>query len=374
MTVAIIGSAMITSLGDAEETFTALLAGRSAVAPLPYGDPTKLNVGYAYAIADGPSEGMFRAGRWLTAVVERAVQDAGLDLGRDRIAVVVGTGLRELRSLERWHADGKQMRLADLHFGAAVRAAVPDAVEVHTLANACSASGHALALGMDILSLGEADAVVVAGCDAMTESMLAMIGRVTVTASASVQPFDADRRGVLLGEGAAAVVVRPADGRPSLGTIRGVGLSCDAYHETAPALNGIVAAMRDAHRRAGIRPADIDLVVAHGTSTAMNDPTEAQALLELFGRSGPLITAIKGAVGHTSGGAALMSVQIALAAMRAGVVPPIVGLQTPADEAEGLQLLHGGPKTVDVRLAQVNAFGFGGVNAVTIVEAPDVRL
>ncbi|MEU3373717.1 beta-ketoacyl synthase N-terminal-like domain-containing protein [Streptomyces sp. NPDC006660] len=376
MSAAITGSSMVTCLGDLEATFLALLEGRSGVAPLRLGDPGKLGVTHGYEIQDGqPASQPRLAGDWLADCVTKALRAAGVDPARRRVAVIVGTGLRELRAVEQWHADGVPLRLAQLHFKEAVRAAVPEVTEVHTIANACAASGYALALGADILELGDADVVVAAGCDTMTESMLTVIGKVTAGTSDMVRPFDEDRPGVLLGEGAVAVVLeRPedvADGRPCLGVLRGVGLTCDAYHETAPDQAGIVAAMRQAHEYAGISADDIGLVVAHGTSTGLNDPTEGAALLDVFGPDGPPVTAIKGATGHTSGGSALMSVLVALSAMRAGTVPAVVGLRSPMPEADKLNLVHGAPLQVSPRHAQINAFGFGGVNAVTIVEASD---
>lgn len=364
MTVAITGSAMRTCLGDEGATYAALLSGRSGVGPLFMGDPEKLNVRNGYPIRDG--DGQRRASRWLTDVVGRAVVDAALPPSA-RVAAVIGTGLRELRSLERWHGDGAELRLSDLHFAAAVRAALPGVTEVHTVTNACAASGYALALGADLLDLDEADAVVVAGCDSMTESMIAMIGRISPEQTARVRPFDVDRTGVLLGEGASAVVIEPDRGQDALGRVLGVGLTCDARHETAPDRDGIVAAMRDAHTRAGVTPGDIDLVIAHGTATALNDPIEASALIEVFGPHGPRVTGIKGAIGHTSGGAALMSLQVALSAMREWAVPPTVGLRRPIPEAKPLRLVYRDLMPAQLRITQVNSFGFGGVNAVAIV-------
>jgi 3-oxoacyl-[acyl-carrier-protein] synthase II len=256
-----------------------------------------------------------------------------------------------------------------------VRAAVPGLTDVVTLANACAASGHALAVAADLLAVGDADAVVVAGADAMTESMLAMIGRVVDEPTDVLRPFDGGRRGVLLGEGAAAVVVQPAGavrsgGGPPVARVLGVGVSCDAHHETAPAVGGQLAAMRDAYERAGVGPADVGLVVAHGTGTALNDPTESAALTELFAgvEPGPLVTGLKGAIGHTSGAAFLMNVLVAVEAMCSGRVPPVVGLRSPLPEAAGLRLVLAAAVPTDARIAQVNAFGFGGVNAVGLIE------
>jgi 3-oxoacyl-[acyl-carrier-protein] synthase II len=169
----------------------------------------------------------------------------------------------------------------------------------------------------------------------------------------------------LLGEGAVAVVLERDQGKGV--RVLGVGLSCDAFHETAPDKNGIVAAMRDAYSRAGVSPQDIDLVLAHATGTALNDPTEAAALTEVFGTDGPPVTGIKGSIGHTSGGAALMSLLIAVESIRAGEVPAVHGLVNPIEEAAGLDLVIAEPRKTAGHVAQVNAFGFGGVNAVCVI-------
>ncbi|MFF1903603.1 beta-ketoacyl-[acyl-carrier-protein] synthase family protein [Kitasatospora sp. NPDC058218] len=372
MPTAISGFDVLSCLGDAEATFGALLRGDTGVGPLRR-DTRRLGVDHAYQIDE--DEGR-RASRWLARVVAGAVRAAGLDVGGRRVAVVVGTGLRELPEAERWWAEGGTMTLPELHFGAVVRGVLPGATEVLTVANACAASGYALAVGADLLAADEADAVVVAGCDSITDSLLAVIGRGSAVRSTALRPFDSEREGVLLGEGAAAVVIESeetvlAEGREVLARLHGVGLSCDAYHETAPDPAGIAASMRDAHRRAGVVPADVDLVVAHGTGTALNDPVEAAALTEVFGDAcgHALVTGIKGAVGHTSGAAALMSVVVAIQAMRGGAVPAIRGLAKPVPEAGRLALVAGSPMAARPLLAQIDSFGFGGVNAVAVLGA-----
>jgi 3-oxoacyl-[acyl-carrier-protein] synthase II len=300
------------------------------------------------------------------------------------VAAVVGTGLGEQASVEAWALGRTDPPAADRpfpatqDFGDVVRRAVPGVEDVITLSGACSAGGHALAVAQDLVDLGEADAVVAAGVDAMSRAMLAMIGLVGGRATAQVRPFDADRTGVLLGEGAAAVVVVPGGGRavPSAGAgsspwgrLLATGLSCDAHHETAPSVEGIERAMTDALARAGREPAEVRAVVAHGTGTALNDPAECRALREVVvdGGGAPLVTATKGAVGHTSGAAALVNVDVALRAVAARRLPPVAGLRVPLPEGAGLRFVVGEPLDWDGGLVQCHAFGFGGVNSVTLV-------
>jgi 3-oxoacyl-[acyl-carrier-protein] synthase II len=368
--VAIAGSAVRTCLGDGAATYAALLDGVSGSEPLRFFDTRKLNVSHGYHIHD-ETDPPHRAAGWLQSCIADALEKAPFEHDGRRVVAVIGTGLRQLRGVERWHADSEPIAPSDLHFGGAVRAVVPAVAEVVTLANACSGAGHALAIGQDLLESDQADAVIVGGVDEMTSSMLAMIGRVSGGTYDSVRPFDARRAGVLLGEGAAAVVLVPDDATPRpLGRLLATGLSCDAHHETAPALEGIERAVNDALNRADVHPSSVDLVLAHGTGTTLNDPTEAAALLREFdGGDRPMVTALKGALGHTSGASALHSLDVALRAMEIGVVPPIVGLTEQCEETLPLDLVDNGRRHARVRIAQVNAFGFGGVNAVTLVGA-----
>lgn len=374
----ITGTGMVTSVGaDTEACFAAFCDGISGNKPLQAFDPRLYNLTHAYEIADR-DEGRDlkgRATRWLCASVEQAVRQAGLDPGESRLAVLVGTGLRELRGLELWWADGQPFRADELHFGGALRRRVGARVPVTTLSNACAASSFALGLADDMLALGEADAVIVAGADSITESMFGLGDRASMLRPERVQPFERERRGALLGEGAAAVVVESAArasarGVAPLALLRGVGMSCDAFHETAPNRDGMRRAMVDAHGRAAVSPAEIDLLIAHGTGTELNDKVESLAIKDVFGEhSGRLvITALKSMLGHTSGGSGLMSVITAVECLRRGRVPPTVGFRTPMEEAEGLDIVFGGARAVPLRLAQVNAFGFGGVNAVVVLE------
>ncbi|HEV2371954.1 MAG TPA: beta-ketoacyl synthase N-terminal-like domain-containing protein [Streptosporangiaceae bacterium] len=371
MTALIAGSAVRTCFGDGAATFAALTEGRSGVAPLKHHDPAHVGVAHGYEInTERPAQ--FEASEWLTVCVREALDQAGVDPARQRCVALVGTGLRELSAVERMAAGGAPFGAGRLHFRAAVERAAPGIAAVWTLAGACSAGGHALAMAQDLIELGEAEAVVVGAADAMTASMLAMIGRAGDEPATEVRPFDVDRVGALLGDGAVALVLVPDEpGRPCLARLLSCGLSCDAWHQTAPDPAGTRRAMTDALERAGRVPADVDLVLAHGTGTLLNDVTEAQVLTEVFTgcQPGPLVTAIKGAVGHTSGGAALLNVAMAVQCLATGTVPPVAGLRDLLPEAAGLRLVRDAAVASAPRTVQTDAFGFGGVNAVSVIEA-----
>lgn len=370
----IASSAVLTALGDGKATFEGLLAGRHAATPL--GLPL-LPEAVGYPIGGGDPTSPARSTGLLAQVVASAIDEAGLSadglggVAGPRITVVVGTGLGETATVEEAIRSESQIEPEILHYEAAVRSVLPAADAVMTISNACAASGCAMAIAEDLLACGETDIAVVAGVDAMSTSMLAMIGMVGDIRPDRVRPFDVNRRGVLLGEGAAAIVLAPADWTgPAVGRVLGTAMTCDAYHETAPSVSGLARCMTAAYQRAGRSPADTDLIVAHGTGTALNDPSECQALTALLEVSGgtPPITAVKGATGHTSGCAALVNLDVALRCMRAAVVPPVVGLEKVIDEGRELSFVAHDPLAATIRTAQLNAFGFGGTNSVSLVE------
>ncbi|WP_265565142.1 beta-ketoacyl-[acyl-carrier-protein] synthase family protein [Streptomyces hygroscopicus] len=372
---AVAGIGALASVGSTtDEIFESLCAGRSGLAPMRGFDPDCFGAGHLYEIDDRPATGdvPLRATAFLLDAVAQALADAGLGDNLGGIPVLVGSGLRELRSVELRHR-GAAFDAAQLHFGTALRRRF-GATMTHTVSNACSASLYALAMGTDLLDAGAADTVVVAGVDSITESMFANADRLQSVPPDTVRPFDRDRRGTILGEGAAAVVLRrgTAPDAARHGAVRGVAVNCDAQHATAPDRVSIAAAMRDAYHRAAVTPSDIDLVMLHGTGTHANDEAEAGALAEVFGpqMSRPLMTAMKSMTGHTSGASGLHSLITALQSFRRRRVPPTLGLDHPIEQAAGFRFVRGAAAPSAARLAQINAFGFGGINAVAIVEAP----
>lgn len=363
---AITGMGAVTSIGgDVDEIFAALCEQRSGRNELAGFDRSRFTAQHLFEVDD--RDGGDRPGRataLLVRAVEQAVKDAGIGEDLAGVPVLIGTGLRELRSLELWWRDGTPC--GDLHFGPALRERF-GADDTHTFANACSASLYALALGADEIDAG-ADTVVVAGVDVVTESMFGLSDRIQPIPPEQVRPFDADRKGTILGEGAVAVVLQRSAQRAH-GVLRGVGVNCDAFHTTAPDRAGMADAIRRAHARAGIAPEQVDLIVMHGTGTPLNDRTEAEATRDVhsgaIGR--PLVTGIKALTGHTSGSAGVLSLIVALKALATGQVPPLSGLRTPIPETDGFRLVRE-TATAAPEVAQVHGFGFGGVNAVALVE------
>lgn len=366
----IAGMGAVASIGaGAGPLFDALCAGHGGLSPLRGFDADRFRLKNAFEIDDRPAGADLpgRATRWLCDVIAEAARDAGIGEDLSDVPVLIGTGLREHRSVELHWTDGADFPLSRTHFGAALRERFGAAI-TYTVNNACSASLHTLGLAADLIDGGVSDTVIVAGVDSITASMFGLMDRVQSPPVDRVRPFDRDRRGALMGDGAAAVVLRR--GGPARAWLRAVALNCDAHNETAPDIGGVSAAIIDAHARAAVNPADIDLVFAHATGTLLNDEVEATALAKVFGRNGarPLVTGIKSMTGHTSGASGLMSLVAATEVLRTGRIPAIVGLDEPSEAARGLRLVTDPLAQADVALVQVDAFGFGGVNAVAIVE------
>lgn len=374
MKYSIAGSAAIASIGRSRgELFANLCAGKSGLGPLRGLDARHFGGSTAYEIDDRPVGGpdvARRTTRLLVEAVEQAIDDAGLTGDVEGVPIIVGTGLAELRTLELAMCARSSLTEEDLSFGPELTRRFGFG-ETLTLTNACSASLHALGLAADMLSLDEADTVVVAGVDVLTASMYGLLERVHPEPPDCIRPFDRNRKGVLMGDGAAAVVLSASAAPGGRGVLRSVALNCDAAHLTAPHKAGIAAVMRAALDDAGIGPQDVDLIMAHGTGTFLNDDVEAAAIGAVYGEyvERPYLTAIKSMTGHTAGASGLMALVVAMEAMQGGTVPPTLGLVDPIDEAARFRFARNDPIEAALAVAQVNAFGFGGVNAVAIVEA-----
>ncbi|QXJ21390.1 3-oxoacyl-ACP synthase [Actinomadura graeca] len=371
----VIGMGAVCSLGDTVAGIHgALCAGRSGLAPLSAFDASRYRAGSAYEVPDRASPGVdepLRATRWLIRVVREALDDAGLPDPDPWLPVLVGTTHREMRTAELWWRREAPLAPADLHFTAALRSAL-GLHNVHTVASACAASLYALGMAADLIAFGETDTVVVAGTDAITESSFGGFDRIQYPPPDAIHAFDRSRRGMIMGEGAVAVVLRRAGAHTGRvhGRVRGVGMNCDASHPTAPDPAGIARAIEDAHGRASVVPADIDLVLVHGSGTPQSDLAEAVALREVFAGAdpGPHVSAIKAGMGHISGGAGLLNLVVALEAIRTGTLPAVSALIDPIEEAADLRVVSGPPATGRFGTAQVHAVGMGGINAVAIVE------
>ncbi len=249
-----------------------------------------------------------------------------------------------------------------------------------TVNTACAAGASAIHLGRDLLRSGSADVILAGGAEAgvtgLSVSAFAQMGALTKNPDPSTasRPFDVDRDGFVIGEGAAILVLETAEhaaarGATPLATVAGAGASGDAHHATAPPEDGggAILAMRRALADAGLDPTEIGHLNAHGTSTPLNDSAESRALRAVFGEHTDRIavTSTKGVTGHTLGAAGAIEAIFAIQALREGRIPPTANL-TNQDPDIHLDVVSGSPREASLRAVLSTSMGFGGQNAALV--------
>lgn len=310
------------------------------------------------------------------ALDESGVTRAGVDLRR--VGVCFGTVIASRPAVETWvrrlatPAQGASGAAAEWHDPTVLSRAPAAEFGLRgpnlVIPTACAAGNSAIAFGADAIRRGRADAMVVGGADELSLAMLMMFASFRALAPDAVRPFDLNRRGLMLAEGAAALVLESeahAAGRGArpYGRILGYGNHADAYHMTAPHPDGLgaVRSMEAALRAADVGPREVDYVSAHGTGTPSNDPIEAKAIRVVLGPAADSVpvSSIKSMLGHTQGAASAIEAVSCLLAIRDGIVPPNVNYETP-DPACPLEIVANTPRRARVDVALSNAFGFGG--------------
>ncbi|HJQ31323.1 MAG TPA: beta-ketoacyl-[acyl-carrier-protein] synthase family protein [Pyrinomonadaceae bacterium] len=327
--------------------------------------------------------GLSRSTQFAVAVTRMALEDAGLldsDIPSERVGVCFGIVLGNRPSAERYasrlcreRVAGGVARAAVTSHDAAVTSRAPAAEFGLTgpnlvLPTACAAGNSAISFAMDAIRAGRADVMVAGGADELSKTMFMLFNSFRSMAPLAVQPFDRHRKGLMLSEGAAALVLESdeharARGARIYGEVAGHGNSADAYHMTAPHPEGrgAVRSIREALGQAGLGPDEVNYISAHGTGTPVNDLVEAKAIHTVFGkRVGTIpVSSIKGMLGHTQGAASAIEAVSCLLAIRDGIVPPNANYEEPDEDCD-LDVVANAPRRLRVDVALNNAFGFGG--------------
>ncbi|MFI6173288.1 beta-ketoacyl-[acyl-carrier-protein] synthase family protein [Nocardia sp. NPDC051052] len=320
------------------------------------------------------------------AAARLAVEDAGLNrnlLRRGRAGSVIGTTCGEARLLEaavRQRAVGGYesihgdliRKVPTYRLGVAVNRELGINGEAITLTSACAASNFAVGYAYDVVGSGDSEMMIAGGVDLATLYTMAGFYRVGTLSKNYCAPFDRDRQGIILGEGACALVLESLDSALERGArihaeVLGYGVNCDAKSPISPDPGGIAECMRRAHRNAGVKAEEIDYICAHGTGTPANDVAEIAALRMVFGDTMPSVSAIKSMLGHTLGAASGFGVIASCLAVRDGFLPPTINLAAVDPAFADLDLVANESRDADVRIAQNNGFAFGGNNAITII-------
>jgi 3-oxoacyl-[acyl-carrier-protein] synthase II len=328
-----------------------------------------------------------RVEQFAVAAATEALAQAG-DVGVDpgRFGTIFATGIGGLRTLEgqvevRMEKGVRRVSpfLVPMMMANAAGAAISMRWGLQgpneTISTACAAGSHAIGYAARLIAWGRCDAVAAGGSEAAaTVTSLAGFANMTALSTSGVsRPFDADRDGFVMGEGAAVLVLEEwqhaeARGATILGEVVGAASNADAYHITAPSPGGTgaIACMRLALEDAGLEPEDIRQINAHGTSTPLNDAAEAEAVRAVFGEPGPPVTSTKGVTGHALGAAGALEAAAVLLSMRHGVIPPTANTK---QVDVGIDVVTGDGREWEPGPTISNNFGFGGHNG-SVIFAP----
>ncbi|RBO54845.1 beta-ketoacyl-[acyl-carrier-protein] synthase II [Rhodovulum sp. BSW8] len=416
--VVVTGLGMVSPLAcGVEETWKRLLAGQSGIGPITRFDASRVATTYAAEIPYGDgSDGTFNPDDWMEpkerrkvddfilyamAAASQAVADSGwapeTDAERERTGVMIGSGIGGLNAIADTAVLIQQKgprRVSPFFIPSALINLASGQVSIrfgfkgpnHAVVTACSTGAHAIGDAARLIQWGDADVMVAGG----TESPISEIGiagfnackalstkRADAPETAS-RPWDAERDGFVMGEGAGVVILEELEHAKARGAkiyaeVLGYGLSGDAYHITAPAEDGDggFRSMQAALKRAGLSPADIDYINAHGTST-MADTIELGAVERLLGEAAERTTmsSTKSSIGHLLGAAGAVEAIFCILALRDQVAPPTLNLDTPPDGTR-IDLAPKAAVRREIGVALSNSFGFGGTNASLVMGRGD---
>jgi 3-oxoacyl-[acyl-carrier-protein] synthase II len=394
--VVVTGIGVVSSIGTGRAAFwEALLSGQSGITPVAGFDTRDCAARIGGEVKDFEPERFIRprhvprygrASQLGIAAARLALEDAGLDprVAGARVSVFLGSTMGECGVQERLasacaHEGPGAIERRDvlmgldsvmpLNIGRELGLQDADAL---VFPNACAAGNYAIGHGYDQIRAGRTDVVLAGGADAFSRLAYIGFGRMLALAPERCQPFDLNRQGIVIGEGAGLLVLEGRERAQARGAriyaeLLGYALSCDAHHMTIPHVDGVSAVMRKACAAAGVTPDAVDLVSAHGTGTRMNDRTECEALGRVFGehaRRVPIVS-IKSMLGHTMGAASALEAVACVMAVHDGRIPPTINFETPDPECP-VDCVPNTMREAPVRVALNNSFAFGGNNAATV--------
>ena len=408
--VVVTGMGLVTPLGcGVEETWSALIAGKSGLGPIKAFDASDMAARVAGEIKHGVGPGLFNPDDWVEpkeqkkiddfilyglAAAEQAVRDSGWKAEtyeqQTRTGVLIGSGIGGLKRIEETVLliqEKGTRRVSPFFIPASLINLVSGQFSIkhgfkgpnHAVVTACSTGAHAIGDAAEIIKRGDADVMVAGGAEA-TICKTGIAGFIAARALSTAwndtptkasRPWDKGRDGFVMGEGSGILVLEDyehakARGAKIYAELLGYGLSGDAYHITAPPEDGDggYRAMRMALSKAGVANEEIDYINAHGTSTPLGDEIELGAVKRLFGDHAYKLSmsSTKSAIGHLLGAAGSVEAIFSILAMRDRIVPPTLNLENPSDACDiDLVPLVAKKREVDVVLS--NAFGFGGTNS-----------
>ena len=406
--VVVTGLGMVTPLGTGvSKNWEAACAGKSGIGPITRFDASDFPSRIAGEVTDfRPQDFMAKQQirrfdvfiHYAIASARMALEDAGLKIDQKnahRVGCVTGTGLGGLATLEHYHSvllEKGPKRISPFFIPGIIANMAPGQMAIEfgakgpniSIETACAASAHAVGEAFRYIREGFADVMFTGGAESVVTplavggfcSMRALSTRNDAPEKAS-RPFDLDRDGFVIGEGAGILILEELEyalerGASIYGEVVGYGLTGDAYHVSAPEPEGAgaIECMKGALDLAGLKPEDIDYINAHGTSTQLNDSSENKAIKAVFKEHAYKlrISSTKSMTGHLLGGAGGTESVFSLLTIKHGVIPPTMNYETPDPECD-LDYVPNVARKAEVRTAMSNSFGFGGTNGSLIFAA-----
>ena len=322
------------------------------------------------------------------AAADMAFENSGRpDLDPYRMGVMLGTGIGGISTLEdqmRVMIEKGGRRVSPFLIPMMMANAAPAAISMkynlcgpaENVCTACAAGTHAITNAARLIATDRCDLMVAGGSEApFTEIAVSGFTNMTAFSSSGIsRPFDAERDGFVMGEGAGVIILEDFETAVNRGAViyaevLGGASTADAHHITAPSPggSGAINCMRLALEDAELTPDQIGHINAHGTSTPLNDMAEAQAMAEVFDAPGPLVTSTKGITGHALGAAGALEAVAVVLAIQKGLIPPTAGFSSPDPEMPSINLVTGEPREWTASPAMSNSFGFGGHNGSVII-------
>ncbi len=401
--VVVTGLGLVTPIGiGVSESWENALKGKSGIGRITRFDPTAFSTQIAGEVKGFNPEDymdksevrkMDRFIHFALAAAKEAVEDSGLEIEEsmaDRVGVIMGAGLGGLETIEKYHEiflKSGPRRISPFFIPMLIVNLAPGQISMKygakgpniSITTACAAATHAIGEAYRCIQRGDADVVIAGGSEATITplglggfcSMRALSTRNDEPEKAS-RPFDRDRDGFVMGEGAGILILEEYEfakkrGAKIYAELCGYGATGDAYHITAPAPDGEGAArcMKLALETGKINPDEVDYINAHGTSTKYNDLYETMAIKSVFGDHAYelSVSSTKSMTGHLLGAAGGVEAVFTVLAIYNGVIPPTINLENPDPECD-LDYVPNEPKERNIRVALSNSFGFGGTNAV----------
>ena len=399
--VVVTGLGMLTALGSSvEKSWAGILAGQSGIRAIDHFDTSAFSTQFAGTVTDFVVEDYLPAkeARRVDAFIQyglaagqQALIDSGLvvnELNAERVGVAVGSGIGGLTSIEEGHRnllDGGPRKISPFFVPGSIINMAAGLLSIRhglkgpnlSITTACTTATHSIGLAARLIASGDADAMLAGGTEkASTPLGLGGFGAARALSTRNEdptrasRPFDKDRDGFVLGDGAGVLMLEEYEHAKARGAriyaeLIGFGMSGDAFHMTAPPENGAGAAlaMANALRNAGIRPDEVDYINAHGTSTPAGDVAESQAILQVFGAHAETVavSSTKSMVGHLLGAAGGVEAIFSILALRDQIAPPTINLDNP-DPACTLDYVPHQARAMKMDVVLSNSFGFGGTN------------